>query len=1241
MPRRLLTSGIRFGEATNPGPPDDDPPIAIAAHPVADAFLASMNPNAPANMPQLPEQQQPVFFTPLETMPEDEQDYRRSILPLLVELQIRAAPIKSRTPFQSAPAAMVKTWRAATRKEALLLEVAIDAYHAREGDYDLTMLNAVLHLVQLPARILGPLYHLAPPSGLVNVIFDKQGTDTMEIDLGPPQPRPIDDAPYRKHQSMATIGVDDKEKSMAVRAAQSTVQSAQDCLYKGRRRLATKILIGNGCAPQNKQTANLLRDMHPTQDDPLERPEAYATAQARPDEGSLYEINKKRAGERETPSDAFAWSYSLLYHERNETEIAGQPTTFMHQIGRLQSLLFDLPVPIMRIFTYGNMTALNKLPMSEQAARIATGLSPKIRPINSGSIFLVTPLKSLSASNAGKAAIKDLAPIQCGLGTPNGPELVVHTLRDAYARDYVILTQDAANAFNTLDRNAMSRAFEVRAPLLKQAFDSTYAHPSTVTYITRDENDGAITAHCMESQTGARMGCAFASFSFAITTAPVYTAVQLAVPKAIVRALTDDMPVAIPPADPATNRTWDDVYDDIVTVTQVYDTNANAMGLYRNLGKGHILLPPNAPMPTREHPIHAIADITYESIKVAGATIGTAAAVKAACLTKVHEVTPRINAAVRLGTVNPQAAVRIITSGTGKAIDYTLRSTPPGLAIEAATLFDETLQNAITDTLQLTNHDSPYVEPVRQARTNTIISLPTSTGGFGLTPAAKLAPIAFISSLVSVLTNTTTPPISLLGLLPDTTEAFAMLANTLGVLPAAFISDPYLSTILPPDAAALLSGSFAKSASPALNPLVSRRLQGTLIAERARIDKLTLLTAYNIKGIRKMAGKTPPEVTSHTTLSDIVHVHLLLSRSQWTRVLNADLQDTNNRVNPVYFVNSARYYLNLPPLLRPSLTQDHRPGHGRVNFCCADHQVPQHIDPTGDHAVSCITIRKSRSNMHSALRSTVARFGREANCDVQVEPQTQDILDNKYTAAQCSTMFVRDPTTADKARATKVQRLVDRLHKSTSAATQADLRRQIQEMVAAAPGKLVGLRLDVVLTSPDGLTGPAFVDVGFIHPTAASYLSQQATFVHDCLNARLAADPRASVNEMSDMNSHALGKSEHVKQARYASIVSLATALSASKKTPPPQFFAALITHSGELSNDLIKLVEWVTAAYRYSMSGTPFFDGISPKRRVGLFRQRFKDNLMVVLANGFGRSLTDVGVDRPIAPPPGVQSRL
>jgi hypothetical protein len=149
----------------------------------------------------------------------------------------------------------------------------------------------------------------------------------MTIDLGVTPPASIASDRQEKRHPYATLGVDEKERSHIVRKAQTVVQSVQKSIFKGRPKLASKILTGFGCAPSTKDTADLLRTMHPKSATQIDRTVPFATAQVRPDIGLVSDINKKRAGIREGPYDAFAWSHTLLFHQRNEKEEEGKPIT--------------------------------------------------------------------------------------------------------------------------------------------------------------------------------------------------------------------------------------------------------------------------------------------------------------------------------------------------------------------------------------------------------------------------------------------------------------------------------------------------------------------------------------------------------------------------------------------------------------------------------------------------------------------------------------------------------------------------------------------------------------------------------------------------------------------------------------------------------------------------------------------------------------------------------------------------
>ena len=79
-------------------------------------------------------------------------------------------------------------------------------------------------------------------------------------------------------------------------------------------------------------------------------------------------------------------------------------------------------------------------------------------------------------------------------------------------------------------------------------------------------------------------------------------------------------------------------------------------------------------------------------------------------------------------------------------------------------------------------------------------------------------------------------------------------------------------------------------------------------------------------------------------------------------------------------------------------------------------------------------------------------------------------------------------------------------------------------------------------------------------------------------------------------------------------------------RTTVPTFVAAIISHTDELAPELITFIEHVTKQYARTISPTDLEDGVSRARRTSIFRCRYKDALMAAMAEGWGRTIADVG---------------
>ena len=75
-----------------------------------------------------------------------------------------------------------------------------------------------------------------------------------------------------------------------------------------------------------------------------------------------------------------------------------------------------------------------------------------------------------------------------------------------------------------------------------------------------------------------------------------------------------------------------------------------------------------------------------------------------------------------------------------------------------------------------------------------------------------------------------------------------------------------------------------------------------------------------------------------------------------------------------------------------------------------------------------------------------------------------------------------------------------------------------------------------------------------------------------------------------------------------------------------PQLFAAIATHHGEFSPDLIRLVELLTRQAARNFKYGHDTQGLSRQRYTAMFRTRLKDALTTTIASGYAGHIEAVG---------------
>ena len=222
------------------------------------------------------------------------------------------------------------------------------------------------------------------PSGKTTVSVPDKGSELPDfiVDLGLATPPRADKIP--KNWSPSTendiLNFAIGEKSSF---ADEVITTANKLLAIDRQATATKVLISDGVAPSCREVAEHLRKLHPIRDTPLNIPLATCP-QLTVTADDCFKVLAKQAGSKDAPLDFFGWSADMFYWDRDKR------SPLLTQAARLCAILASgtAPKALNYIVTAGCLTALNKITADEQAARLKSGMTPVVRPINKGSLFL-------------------------------------------------------------------------------------------------------------------------------------------------------------------------------------------------------------------------------------------------------------------------------------------------------------------------------------------------------------------------------------------------------------------------------------------------------------------------------------------------------------------------------------------------------------------------------------------------------------------------------------------------------------------------------------------------------------------------------------------------------------------------------------------------------------------------------------------------------------------------------------
>ena len=175
--------------------------------------------------------------------------------------------------------------------------------------------------------------------------------------------------------------------------------------------------------------------------------------------------------------------------------------------------------------------------------------------------------------------------------------------------------------------------------------------------------------------------------------------------------------------------------------------------------------------------------------------------------------------------------------------------------------------------------------------------------------------------------------------------------------------------------------------------------------------------------------------------------------------------------------------------------------------------------------------------------------------------------------------------------------------------------------------ELKGLRIDAAIENP--VTGETkWTDVSVMHTTAATYVDAELKSVGEKVTASSIAATFQVPDYLKVKPSPSLLKREAEKNFKYSRLITVAQKQTKEKKRLQcPTFNPFIVSDFGDLSPAAVELQEWLVAAYakKCEREGARL-DGCNKADMVRSFRQKFKLNVQLAVASGFGGMLLTAG---------------
>ena len=469
---------------------------------------------------------------------------------------------------------------------------------------------------------------------------------------------------------------------------------------------AARNLVPSEAAPQSAETRAALEALHP----PLPHASLPAWVPSYQPTGELdiptATLLRAFAGAPRLSSPGpSGWTYELLhdlFKEEEEDTVRGLPLS-----------------PLLHLLVNG------RVPEAVAAALCSSHLlalakpNSGVRPIAIGEVWM--RLASRSVMLHYRDDFQELlAPLQLGVAVPGGSEAVVLGIRAALEAhpDWVLLSMDLTNAFNSVDRARVFEALQTGGPAMRSLIPFVrmqYGQEGHLWY-----KDSPSTVHLIRSRTGTRQGDPLSGALFALAHLSALKAIRQAHPTCHIPTVADDSYLLGPPE----------------AVRDAYATFVSEMGsLQLQVKPSKCIL--YAPGGLEDDFLPGIT-MTKEGVKVLGAPIGSLSYQASFFQRVADHKTLGLPLLVKLE--DAQAAHALLQQSFLTRMHYLLRCTPLSEQTAAVTdSFHQSLLECMESLLEYRPGSMP-----EQARLQ--LQLPISKGGLGLVPPALVAPAAILGS---------------------------------------------------------------------------------------------------------------------------------------------------------------------------------------------------------------------------------------------------------------------------------------------------------------------------------------------------------------------------------------------------------------------------------------------------------------------------------------------------------------